>query len=57
MAPQGAGIYHHILRGWGRGEVYSFCYRADLKPEILFPGAEPVTEVPSPWDPTLTMGL
>lgn len=52
MAPQGAAVATTFC--WG---CYSFCYRTDLKPEILFPGAELATEVPTPWDPTLTMGL
>lgn len=50
-APQGAGVC--LTFCWG---VYSFCYRNDLKPEIWFPGAALVTEVFTPWDPTLTMG-
>lgn len=53
--PQGASVCHHILPGEGGG--YSFCHRTDLKPEILFPGAEFVTKVPTPWDPTLSMRL
>lgn len=53
MAPQGAGV----LPLHSAGGFYSFCYRTDLKPEILFPGAELVTRVLVPWDPTLTMRL
>lgn len=50
MAAQGAGVC--LTFCWG---FYSFCYRTDQNPEILFPGAALVTELPAPWDPTLTM--
>ena len=53
MAPQGAGVFATTFCGG----FYSFFYRTDLKPEILFPGAELVTGVLTPWDPTLTMRL